>query len=294
MKIFNYISSKFKLIILKLLFRSCSFCKKTSSFFCKNHKSCLKQYNDGQKLIISEILNTIENAENLDGLEDTIIKISTSHMIPSQDRKSIIIEGWEKAVERALDKELLDSEEDHRLGELIKYYSLSQTDLDKRGWLTKYSKLAILQEIQKGIIPDIKTKGNIPINLQKNEKIVWAFENSKYLEDKTQRRYVGGSRGISVRVSKGVYYRTGVFRGHTISQTSRVHVDTGWFIVTDKNIYFAGHKKSFRLPYKKIVSFETFSDGLGLVRDAMTAKPQTFITGDGWFTYNLVTSLARI
>jgi len=47
-------------------------------------------------------------------------------------------------------------------------------------------------------------------------------------------------------------------------------------------------------PYAKIVSFEPFSDGLGLVRDAAIAKPQIFVTGDGWFTYNLVTNLSRI
>ena len=29
------------------------------------------------------------------------------------------------------------------------------------------------------------------------------------------------------------------------------------------------------------------------MRDAQTAKPQTFRTGDGWFPYNLVTNLAQ-
>lgn len=33
---------------------------------------------------------------------------------------------------------------------------------------------------------------------------------------------------------------------------------------------------------------------LYLMRDAASAKPQIFITGDGWFTYNLVTNLAQI
>jgi len=53
-------------------------------------------------------------------------------------------------------------------------------------------------------------------------------------------------------------------------------------------------EKSVRLPYAKIVSFEPFSDGIGVMRDAATAKPQIFVTGDGWFTYNLVTNLSQI
>ncbi len=79
-----------------------------------------------------------------------------------------------------------------------------------------------------------------------------------------------------------------------MEHTERVHVDTGWFVVTDKNVYFAGPRKSVRIPYTKIVSFEPFSDGIGLMRDAASAKPQIFVTGDGWFTYNLVTNLSRI
>ena len=30
------------------------------------------------------------------------------------------------------------------------------------------------------------------------------------------------------------------------------------------------------------------------MRDAQTAKPQTFQTGDGWFPYNFATNLAQI
>ena len=35
------------------------------------------------------------------------------------------------------------------------------------------------------------------------------------------------------------------------------------------------------------MSFDPYKDGLGIMREAQTARPQTFITGDGWFVYNL-------
>ena len=41
------------------------------------------------------------------------------------------------------------------------------------------------------------------------------------------------------------------------------------------------------------VSVNPCADGIGVMRDAQTAKPQTFRTGDGWFIYNLVTNLAQ-
>jgi hypothetical protein len=114
------------------------------------------------------------------------------------------------------------------------------------------------------------------------------------LQDKTRREFVGGSQGVSVRVMSGVYYRVSAFKGRPVEHSERVLVDTGLVVIADRNIYFVGPTKSVRIPYAKIVSFERFSNGVGLMRDAATAKPQIFVTGDGWFTYNLVTNLSRL
>ena len=63
---------------------------------------------------------------------------------------------------------------------------------------------------------------------------------------------------------------------------------------TTKHVYLSGRKKKFRVRYDRIVHFEPFSDGFGLMRDAQTAKPQGFRTGDGWFAYNLAVNLAQM
>ena len=73
-----------------------------------------------------------------------------------------------------------------------------------------------------------------------------------------------------------------------------VRLDTGLMGLTTKHIYFAGDTKRFRVRYDRIVAFEPYSDGIGIMREAQTAKPQTFITGDGWFAFNLATNLAQM
>jgi hypothetical protein len=146
-----------------------------------------------------------------------------------------------------------------------------------------------------GVIPKrMQFNGSLPLNFQKGEQVVWVFEQVDDLEEKTRREYVGGSRGVSVRVMKGVYYHVGGFKGHALDRTERVHVDTGLVALTTKQIYFSGERKGFRIPYTKILSFEPFTNGLRVMRDALSAKPQIFVTHDGWFTYNLVTNLARL
>src|SRR5436309_2915272 len=69
--------------------------------------------------------------------------------------------------------------------------------------------------------------GDVSINFQRGEQVAWAFPQSPYYEDKTRRQYVGGSQGVSVRVAKGLYFRTSAFHGRPIDTTERVHVDTG-------------------------------------------------------------------
>ena len=93
---------------------------------------------------------------------------------------------------------------------------------------------------------------------------------------------------------KGVYYRTGSFRGHPVETTQTKLVATGLLGVTTKHIYFAGDRTSFRIPYGKVVSFTPFSDGIGVMKDAASARPQTFDTGEGWFIYNLVMNLSQM
>lgn len=281
---------------------NCKYCGKPAGFLRGKHAECEEKHQQRERLIQGgrqriaiEVLRAIKNSENLDNLEKTIAEIEQSSFVPSNERKALLVKGWENSVEHFLEDGILDIAEEKRLVEFKDRFALSQSELDRNGVLTKTAKAAILRDVLNGVIPQrMSIDGNLPINLQKGEQIIWAFPDSKYLEDKTRRQFVGGSQGVSVRVMKGVYYRIGAFKGQAIEHTERVHIDTGWVVITNKNIYFAGPRKSVRLPYAKIVSFEPFSDGIGVMRDTATAKPQIFVTGDGWFTYNLVTNLSQI
>lgn len=272
----------------------CKYCGKPAGLLRGKHAECEKQYQQGKQKITSEVMRAIKGSDGFEELEKAVSNIAQSALIPSNDRKALLISGWENAVEQFLEDGLLDESEEERLVTFKKHFDLSQSELDGNGALTKTAKAAVLRDILGGIIPQRVTVEDLPINFQKGEQLVWAFPNSKYLEDKTRRQYVGSSQGVSVRVMKGVYYRVGAFKGHSVENTERVHIDTGWVAVTTKNVYFAGPQKSVRLPYTKIISFEPFSNGIGVIRDTATAKPQIFATGDGWFTYNLITNLAQL
>lgn len=281
---------------------NCKYCGKPVGFLRSKHPECEEKHRqrelviqDGQRRIVAEILSALKGSANFDELEKKISEIEQSSFVPSSEHKALLIKGWESSVEQFLEDGILDVKEEERLVKFQEHFSLSEFELNEKGALSKTVKAAVLRDVLNGIIPQrMSVDGNLPINFQKGEQVVWAFPKSMYLEDKIRRKFVGGSQGVSLRVMKGVYYRVGAFKGHAVESTERVHIDTGWVVVTNKNLYFAGPKKSVRVPYTKIVSFEPFSNGIGVMRDATTAKPQIFVTGDGWFVYNLITNLAKL
>lgn len=281
---------------------TCTYCGKPAGFLKSKHIECEEQHQKreqiikgGRALIVSEVLGAIKGTEDFSMFEQKIAQIEQSSFVPSMDRKTLLTKGWENTVEYFLEDGLLDAKEEERLMKFQKHFGLSEDDLDNNGVYTRIVKAAVLRDVLNGIVPQrMNLSENISINFQKDEQFVWAFPGSEYLDDKTRRQFVGVSQGVSVRLMKGLYYRASAFKGHPVEHTERIHIDTGLVVVTNKNIYFAGPKKSIRLPYAKIVSFEPFSDAIGIMRDASNAKPQFFITGDGWFTYNLVKNLSQL
>jgi hypothetical protein len=281
---------------------NCRYCGKPAGLLRSSHAECDERQQKrervaqgGRQRIVTEVLRAIKGTRSLDELETAIAEIERTSFIDAAERNTHLVRGWESAVEQFLEDRILDAAEEHRLAEFRERFTLSQSELDRSGSLTRVAQAGVLRDVLNGVLPKrMAFEEPLPINLQKDEQVVWAFSGSRYLEDKTHRQYVGGSQGISIRVMKGVYYRTSAFKGHAVEYTERVHVDTGLVAVTNKNLYFVGPKKSVRLSYAKIVSFEPFDNGIGVMRDAATAKAQIFVTGDGWFTYNLVTNLARM
>lgn len=228
-------------------------------------------------------------------LASSIEQMALSSHIHRDAVKALIVSGWEKAVVAAFEDGILTGEEESALNELKQNFSLSQQELDRNGAFTRTVKGAVLRDVLDGRLPQrVHIDGALPFNLQKTEQIVWVFQDVSYYEEKTRTRYVGGSQGVSIRIAKGLYYRTGAFKGERVQTSETIHADTGLLGVTNRHIYFAGPVKRFRINYNKIVAFEPFSDGIGVQRDAQTAKPQSFKTGDGWFTFNLITNLAQI
>lgn len=272
----------------------CKHCGTKAGLFKSHHKECASKYLKGTAEIIELVRSAGVNWKtDLKAIENDIKKIADSSYI-SSSRKHIIA-GFERAVEHAFDDGILSENEEKSLLNLINHFDFEQSDLDANGAYSKIIKGAVLRDVMEGKTPDrINLQGSIPFNFQKSEQLIWLFQHVDYYEQKKRTHYVGGSQGFSVRIARGLYYRAGAFKGRRVEYNETVHADTGLLGITNKHLYFTGDSKSFRIRLDKIVSFEPYEEGIGVQRDAATAKPQIFKTGDGWFTHNLITNVAQL
>lgn len=89
-------------------------------------------------------------------------------------------------------------------------------------------------------------------------------EPARLFEQRTQRKYIGQSSGISVRLAKGVYYRVGAFQGTPIDSTYLADLGPGVLHLTNERICFTNPQRSVAIPYKRIINIGGFHDGIAI------------------------------
>ena len=273
----------------------CDLCGQDAGFLRKRHKECDNRYREGTLKITSLARDAALAQLALDSLRLQSREIAEAAYIQDAQLSLLFVKGFEQAVDAVLEDSNLSREEEDHLQSYCDEMGLTEEEIDQTGAYTRLVKGAVIRDVLEGDLHErVKFSGNLPFNFQKNEKLVWFFQQVNYSELRTTTKYQGSYQGVSIRVAKGVYYRTGGFRGNPIPVTKTVPVDIGLLGITNKHVYFSGSVKSFRIAYPKIVTITPYSDGIELQRDASTAKPQIFITGDGWFTYNLLMNLSQL
>lgn len=275
---------------------TCNHCGKSAGFLSSQHAECQGKFAAGQKQIVGLMLAELEKQVPGEGFAQRLDDVAAGSFIRGEDLKSLILEGYDRAVDKFLEDRRLEAWEEQRLVLLADACAAHQIDVKTSPAYVRVVQAAVVRDVLLGHIPErCEFEGDLPVNIRKGERLVWVFVKSKYLEESKRGEAGGASASSGVRVGKnGEYHEIGEFKGTATENNAFAHVDTGFTVVTDKHVYFSGQGRSVRMPYGKIVSFRPFSDGVGIMRDAASAKWQVFATGEGWFTYNLVRNLAKL
>jgi hypothetical protein len=275
---------------------NCKYCGESAGFLKSAHKECEIKHNNGLEQIVNKISKTIQNEGDFGFLDKDIESIQKDSYISDNEKEDCLIKAFDQTVEYYLNDGIFTKEEEDLTSRFTEYYKTDQDIFDKNGSIQKLVKAAILREINEGKISTtrLEIQGSLPFLIQKSENIIWIFKNVNFFEQRTKTTYEGGSSGVSFRIAKGVYYRAGAFKGNPVHTTEMQQIGTGLFAITNKNIYFSSPSKSLKIPINKILTLNPYEDGIGIQKDSTGAKPQVFNNLDGWFTYNLISTLTQM
>ncbi|MFZ2587058.1 MAG: hypothetical protein WAZ18_02875 [Alphaproteobacteria bacterium] len=216
----------------------------------KAHRKTLKSF----KRLIVESLN--------DGHFNNVIKTRVQNFIIQHNLPDTLISRYKilayKTYFNVMRKNnQITHKDEAELNNLVQFFKLSPQDIASTR--DEFEKLKFLGQLNSGNLPRINL---LNVILQKSEIAFWQTPSIWKEERVVRRGYVGGSRGISLRIVKGVNYRIGSSKGQLVSETDIVQITTGSFIVTSKRLIFTGQSQSFQIPYNKIINMQFFSDGL--------------------------------
>jgi hypothetical protein len=99
----------------------------------------------GKQQITALVNRAVSSRELIPALGSSLADLKHSHWIDDQTTRTLVIEEWERAVERAFDDGILTKEEENNLEEIRTALELSQKNLDRRGAYTKIVKGAVLR-----------------------------------------------------------------------------------------------------------------------------------------------------
>lgn len=199
-----------------------------------------------------------------------------------------------KAAQNFLADGFINDMEQSKIDEYVSTLSLSLNNLPaqfQNSEIEKLGQASVLRALQNGSLPPKTFQA--PIMLTKGEAILWAFNGATAYEEKIQREWVGRNRGMSFRVCRGVYCRTGDSKGHAVEHSSMQPIGHGTLYVTNKNLIFHSMQKGLKIPYRKIIGVTPYSDGIEIQRDMANAKRLTIQGFDPWFLMNVMSIIAE-
>lgn len=245
-----------------------------------------------EQIKLAELRSYITNLQPLTMIDEEHLDFINQLRKKNDDMSSyvnkIVMIAFETNAIKILEDENITDEKEAFMDEFLQKTQLGLTQelMDNRYYMNFVQGLC-LKDIKEGKPVDRIKVDEMPVLLQKEENLLWVYQNVTAYEEKTGRKYQGGSRGYNVRVCKGVYYCVGASKGHSVSYQYKEDMGKGLLVLTDKNLIFSG-KKSVKIPLKRILSMTPYSDGVEIIIDGANARPYTFAHFDPWFLINAI------
>jgi hypothetical protein len=271
---------------------TCKYCGKPAGFFRWSHKQCRELHKAAATKIPEFFVKALDSSMEGSKFHGLAEEIARTHYVADAEFRALAIRGLVATIDKAFKEHGLSQHDDERIVGLCNSFGIDASELGPAG--NRFAKAEILRRLDEGRLPSKIRVTNMPINLGRNESVIWLFNNMTYYTTRSRTQYVGGSSGVSIRGMKGLYYRVGSYHGHPIKTEYLSDEGHGIFVITNENVYFWSPRKAMRIPAKKIISIVPYSDGLQIMRDGANAAPHIFKLDDPAFAADAIARLNQL
>ncbi len=252
------------------------------SHFCKEcYPKRIEVLRKGLDLYSDKLLEAVRNGKLTVSEEAELKSIQNDYGLTDLAVKLAATAAYQRLYQDVISDRRVTDDEMKQIHELCSKLEIPEKEIAPT--VNTLVRLRFLTQLEDGILPEIEAG----IFLKKKEAAHYKTE-CELLEERTKREYVGGHTGFSIRVAKGVSWRVGGFKGRPIEKTEMVKLDKGTLFVTNKRIIFSGDRKSFSVPYSKLIDIELFTDAVKLNREGKVRR-EYFVVPDSEILSKIIT-----
>jgi len=228
-----------------------------------------RQHLANKKRFKLQLLDAVKDGSLAQEAMQRLDSLKSQLELTEADVSRFRVEAYLTAYSAAKQDGLVTREEDFELDRIQRYLGIADSEVP--GPKKELDHFRLLRDIQTGKLPNVAVAGLV---LQKGETAHWTEPASLLEERVVNRRYVGGSSGVSFRIARGVSYHVGGFRGHMEADKKILPVSSGTLVITSKRLVFLGDNKSFNSRLDRLLDVHLFGDGIRV--DDSAGKPHTF------------------
>jgi hypothetical protein len=273
----------------------CTICGKSAGLFKTQHKTCVDRNLVFSDKIRAFFVQALASDMPVQRFHDLVAQGCREHFIDDDGLNFLATEGVAMMIEAALADHVLTEADDRRITEFVDAFNVDTQQLELRNdALSKLIKAKVLRDLDNNVLKDrVDFTGTTAPNLDPGEVSLWSFTSATYLTQRSKTQFVGGSQGISIRLARGLYYRTGVFKGEPIRTDYLAVEAVGTLILASRNVYFLSDLKALKLPVKRIIAVNLHTDAIIIMAGVTTAKPHIFKIDDPPFAANVLGRLSE-
>jgi hypothetical protein len=272
----------------------CQYCNTNAGFFRHEHPECAERAETGLQELRERIEKAIRENEDASIVIPRLTALVEQYRLPAGAKEAAIY-SLDKATAEKAKKYSLSPDEFDNIYAFYCHYNYDFGDranvVEKKRFGFSYAGLSnLLWHVKQGSPLPYDSVGRAHFNMSADEQPIYCFGSTILAEEKTVTSR--GYAGISVPIGEGIRVNTGSLGGRSV--TGLAPIDEGDFLMTNQSIYFGGQHKTLHIPYRAILRFKPYTDGVGIFQNSGTQKVfiQEFHGGEsGWFINEMIQTL---